>query len=401
MCDTLAKRFDRQAIFAKNSDRSPNEAQVLEYQPARQGLSGDVKCTYITIPEAEKTNAVLLSRPEWMWGAEMGINEHGLCIGNEAVFTRGAYGKSGLTGMDLLRLALERCAAADEAAALIIELLERYGQGGNCGFDHDFYYDNAFLLMDRRKLLVLETAGKDWAIRESISAAISNRLSLGADTDRASHGGSFRIKHTEPVYTAFSGSACRRGQTLAALPDAETEDDFFAALRSHESGLANPFTRGSVKSVCMHYGGLVGDHSTASMVAALTEGRCVVWNSGSSLPCVSLFKPWLFGTETVLPVGQPGNDGSYWREAENFRRRLLGKRIPEEFYAVRDEIESRWLKESAALADSDFPAFSAQCFREEAEFYRQWNPDQFESLPCAPGYLKRWEKKNRALTSVR
>jgi len=397
MCDTLARRFDQGSIFAKNSDRSPNEAQVLEYHPARQGLRGDVKCTYISVPEAAQTNAVLLSRPEWMWGAEMGVNEHGLCIGNEAVFTRGAYGKSGLTGMDLLRLALERCATADEAAALIIELLERYGQGGNCGFDHDFYYDNAFLLMDRRKLLVLETAGKDWAIRESSSAAISNRLSLGTDTDRASQGGNFRMKHTEPVYTAFSGSACRRGQTLAALPQAETEADFFAALRSHEPGLSNPFTRGSVKSVCMHYGGLVGDHSTASMVAVLTEGRCVVWNSGSSLPCVSFFKPWLFGTETVTPVGGPGNDGRYWREAENFRRRLLGKRIPHEFYAVRDEIEARWLKESAALADSDFPAFSAQCLREEAEFYGQWNPDKFESLPCAPGYLRRWEKKTKAL----
>ena len=192
MCDTLGRLGQDRSFFAKNSDRSPNEAQVLEYHPARRGLSGDVKCTYISIPEAESTHAVLLSRPQWMWGAEMGVNEHGLCIGNEAVFTRGAYGKSGLTGMDLLRLALERCATAKEAAELIIGLLERCGQGGNCGFDHDFYYDNAFLLMDRDSLLVLETAGKDWALKESSAAAISNRLSRGADTDRASHGGDFR-----------------------------------------------------------------------------------------------------------------------------------------------------------------------------------------------------------------
>ena len=197
-----------------------------------------------------------------------------------------------------------------------------------------------------------------------------------------------------PTIAASIGAVLCSHPTLAALPTAETEADFFAALRSHEPGLSDPFTRGSVKSVCMHYGGMVGDHSTASMVAALTEERCVVWNSGTSLPCVSLFKPWLFGTEAVKPVG---DDGTYWREAEAFRRSLLGKRIPMEFYAERDAIETRWLRESAALADADFPAFSAQCLREEAEFYGQWNPETFDSLPCAPGYLKRWEKKNRAL----
>ena len=164
MCDTFGKLGSRR-FFAKNSDRSPNEIQVPEYHPGATGLTGQVQCTYISIPQVPETYAVLLSRPSWMWGAEMGVNEWGLCIGNEAVFTKGAYGKTGLTGMDLVRLALERCRTAKEALELILSLLESWGQGGNCGFDHNFYYDNAFLIQDGREQYVLQTAGKEWVYK--------------------------------------------------------------------------------------------------------------------------------------------------------------------------------------------------------------------------------------------
>ena len=85
MCDTfvavsVATR-DKSVIFGKNSDREPNEAQCLEYYPSKKFLRNQsLDCTYIRIPQVSETYGVLVCRPFWMWGAEMGANEHGVVI---------------------------------------------------------------------------------------------------------------------------------------------------------------------------------------------------------------------------------------------------------------------------------------------------------------------------------
>lgn len=63
-----------------------------------------VQCTYIQIPQLEYTHSVILSKPAWMWGAEMGANDQGVSIGNEAVWTRETVNaEEALLGMDLVR----------------------------------------------------------------------------------------------------------------------------------------------------------------------------------------------------------------------------------------------------------------------------------------------------------
>ena len=71
-----------------------------------QCLFVPLQCTYISIPQVAHTFSVVLSKPAWMWGAEMGSNEKGVCIGNEAVSTKFQNEKDKeekLLGMDLVR----------------------------------------------------------------------------------------------------------------------------------------------------------------------------------------------------------------------------------------------------------------------------------------------------------
>ena len=136
-CDTWVALKDATAdgsiILAKNSDRPIMEAQPLVHFPrAKHPPGSDVKCTYIEIPQVSETNELILSKIWWAFGGEHGMNEHGVAIGNEAVWSKEPYQwNDGLLGMDLLRLGLERGKTAYEAMHVMTSLLEKYGQSGD------------------------------------------------------------------------------------------------------------------------------------------------------------------------------------------------------------------------------------------------------------------------------
>ncbi len=188
MCDTLCVLGGGRTLFGKNSDRPVHEPQVIETYAARPA-DGQLRTQYLEVDDPGAC-AVVGSRPTWLWGFEHGVNEHGVAIGNEKVWTVDDphAAPPALIGMDLVRLGLEQGATADDALDAITRLLETHGQGGVGEEDPPDPYWSSFLIADARGAWVLETSGRTWAARRAEDGAtISNRISLGADWTRASN----------------------------------------------------------------------------------------------------------------------------------------------------------------------------------------------------------------------
>ena len=370
MCDTIAVVEPDRVLFAKNSDREANEGQNLAWSPRRRNGKGAwLTCTYIEIPDVEETHATLLSQPFWMWGAEMGVNEHGVAIGNEAVFTKEPYEKDpGLIGMDLLRLGLERGATAREAVDVITALLSEYGQGGGCGLERkDFTYHNSFIVADPKEAYVLETVGRAWAVERVTQGprTISNGLTIPELTPKA-----------DPVQSYLNGCRIRRGRTTELARSASGVLDLMNALRDHGEGRIDPhyqWTVGGLWAPCVHGGGVIkSSQTTASWVSELRPGGCPHWATATAAPCVGLFKP--IGIDQPLQLARAtdhANDSLWWRH-ERFHRAVMRdpQRLRPLFSDERDRVQADWIanpptsEEAFAKADALLEEWTARVLSE-------------------------------------
>ncbi len=382
MCDSMVTITDDGVLFAKNSDRDPNEAHILEWVPSADHDAGDrVACTWIDLPQVDHTLAVLLSRPWWLWGAEMGANEHGVVIGNEAVFTRSPPGGKALLGMDLVRLGLERAATAEDAVSVMVDLLERHGQGGPCSYERSgFTYDNSFLVADPAGAIVLETSGSRWAteVVAGPGRAISNGLTIPA----------FARAHRRRLRTWTSAAATRRARTEPLACRASGPADLMEVLRSHGETTAPRWSpvHGGLMAPCVHAGGLVASsQTTGSWVSDLRHGSRH-WATATSAPCTSLFKP--VAVDAPLDLGPPPTNvfdpqATWWRH-ELLHRTTIGAHatlMPRYRYA-RDRTEARWLADPPTPADA---------FAEAERLERRWLADV--AAAHLPDHRPRWVRR--------
>ncbi len=189
MCDTLVAFTKNGMFFGKNSDREPSEVQNILVIPAQDHTEITVKCTYIEIPQVPHTYEIFISQPYWIWGAEMGVNEFGVCIGNENNFSKGKLYPEPkyLLGMDLLRFALECSQTAQEVSGYNHFIIGKTWARGSYSAIKSWVYNNSYLIADASEAYVLETVDRMWAWKRiTDSWSISNGLSLTTDFDATS-----------------------------------------------------------------------------------------------------------------------------------------------------------------------------------------------------------------------
>lgn len=340
-------------IFGKNANREPNEAHSIIRIPAKEHKARQTHTSLIPVPQVSHTYEMILSKSFQVWGAEMGVNEHGLVIGYSPVYTRVRFNKKerGLNGADLVRLGLERSRSASEALEVITQMVETYGQNAPSAYQwKGVYHHNSFMIADSNQAYLLETAGHHWAVNGIHGfQAVSGHLTIEEKYDyisdqaediarknkwiKKNESFNFRKAFSKSIHPftiksiELQKKIMRLGKeneryldlekSLSILKWLSIDRDRFQAARHGQNGISM-------------YASSFGSerHTTGSMLVELKpQQKPIVWLTGTSNPDISLFKPFYFEGQ-ILMEGEwsvPGGDydGTLWWEHERLARQVI------------------------------------------------------------------------------
>jgi secernin len=395
MCDSFvalpSSTLNKITILAKSADCQVNEAHALMRFPRRKHFPGAAfKATHLMVPQVEETYEVILGKSFWTWGAEVGINEYGVAIGNEAVFTtlQKEEKSEGLIVIDMLRLGLERGRTAREAVDAITSALEALGQGGNCELAGNSHFDGSHLIADSNEAWILETAGRQWVakkVSDSIGS-ISNVLSIGTDWDLSSFNDpvDWANTYSDPSMAPLIGSWERRACSyngLAAARGAITVKTAFDVLRQHGEDY-HPAMGDVHRNICVHAGAPQYRQwqAVGAMVAEMSSDGVIGWFTGTSGTCVSVFKPLFPGVELpdigTLPTEQYDPETLWWKH-ELLHRRVMAdfnQAVPE-IRTDFDALETEFLSTAASVVKGSLAEkkeFTDYCFKKAQEATENW-----------------------------
>jgi len=421
MCDTFvalpATTQGKTMLFAKSADCEVNEANAVVRIPRRKHVKGGaVRLTHLVIPQAEETYELLLTKAFWTYGCEIGVNEFGLSMGEEAVFTTQMQeARDGLIGPDLMRIGLERAKNCREAIQIMTGLLEQYGQGGSAELKGNSHFDSSFIMSDPGEAYILETAGREWALKKvDAIASISNMLGIGTDWDRCSSAGrqagldwakTYALSEVPPTL----GSPQRQAITYNTLQTAQgniTVKGIFEIMRHHGDGY-HPATADTHSNICVHAGPQENRWWQADgvMVTDVGPHGVMAWVTATSGTCVSIFKPVFPGMD--LPDLGPAptehfDPRSLWWKHELLHRRAMADfdNLVPEIRADFDRLEDEFLAQVEVVKKGP-PGEKAQfmdyCFHQALAATEDWiaRLRSRQGLRFSdPAYRAMWAKLN-------
>ena len=387
-CDTMvalgSSTASGQTLFAKNSDRLPEECQPLvQVKRAKHNPDSTLRCQFIEVPQAGVTYGHVGSRPYWCWGYEHGFNEHQVAIGNEALRSKFPEAdEPRLVGMDLVRLGLERGRTAAEAVRVITTMITAFGQGRFKGNATASDYDNGLIVADPTEAYIIETAGHEWAVKRVNSAlGISNVHSVGTDwgtlspsaqraaVDRGwwrDDGGRFDFARAYADFPAEETGRghYRRARSCTLLAGRNGKLDLRALMSTvcdHSNGEepAEPFRTQmpTTRAICMHHGPNSSSNTAATLVADLCsdDSRLPVYWCSFYSPCLGVFLPMFADGELPAVLAQGGRASSrespWWLFRELAGRTRLGDAFDEDAVAA---LRSEWVEMQQELLVSAY-----------------------------------------------
>lgn len=419
MCDSFVAlppaTVGSRVLLGKSADCQVNEAHHLVRYPRRKHNPGAAfRATHLVLPQAAETHEVILSKSFWTWGAELGFNEHGVAIGNEAVFTTLQHEEKqdGLMVIDMLRLGLERGKTAREAVEAIGAVVEAFGQGGNCELAGNSHFDGSCLIADPDEAWVIETAGRSWVakrITDSIGS-ISNVLTIGSDYELSSlkepinWAGSYideemtaSVSARERQACSLNGLSSKRGQI--------TVRSAFDVLRIHDDHYY-PEAIEKYTNICVHAGSPKSAQwqATGAMVAELGHDGVMGWFTGTSSTCLSIFKPVFLGVDlphTGIPNEQFDSQTLWWKHELLHRRAMMDfANIQPEIRKDFDALEAQFLADAPSVlkgSSLEKKAFMDDCFARAEQATSLWIDrlaGRSDLAIADADYAAMWEKYN-------
>jgi secernin len=407
-------------LAAKSADCEINEAQAVLRLPRRRYPAGAMlRASHIVIPQARETHEVIIDKSYWTWGGEIGVNEHGVAVGNEAIFSTLEEKGDGLITGDLLRLMLERARNCEEALQVFAEVLEKFGQGGNCELRGNSHFDSSYMVSDKTSAYVIETAGRHWATREVKGVgAISNAMTIADDWQRCflppqGNGNGrtdFQATYEDMPKVVAAGSRQRQKVAFDWLKAREGSISLRTMadlLRQHHDGY-DPAEGEVCTNICMHAGAHPNRfwQACGAMIMEAAPEGAMCWATATSGTCVSIFKPIYFGVpmpETGPLPRETYTDGSLWWKHELLHRRAmaafhtLAAEIREDF----EKIEDGFFEAGRALIAApakEKTEFMAECWQRAGAATERWIADleRRNFTIQHAGFRSMWDRFNRA-----